>query len=75
MAESALGFDITKVAEDLSIGTGATESNTVQSAAKILGTLVQVEGVEDFADTLAESFGLKQKSEAVQTGAYILTKA
>ena len=59
--------------EDLSIGTKASESNRVKSAAKILGTLVQGEGVEDFADTIAESFGLKQKSEAVQTGAYILT--
>ena len=47
----------------------------VQSAANIFGTLVQVEGVEDFDVTFAESFGLQVKSETVQTGAYILTKA
>ena len=75
MTETTLDKDLAKMVDNLSVTEDASESQTVQSVAKILGTIVPIEGVEDFAGTLAESFALKQKSDAMQTGAYILTKA
>ena len=74
MADSTLGFDIVKMVEDLSVEDGGSKLEAVKSVAKVLGAIVPVEGLEDFADSLAQSFGLKQKSDSVQTGIYILTK-
>ena len=74
MAKTTLEKDLAKMVDNLSLRE-ESESQTVNSVAKILGMIVPIDGVEDFADTLAESFALKQKSDAVQTGAYILTKA
>ena len=74
MAKTTLEKDLAKMVDNLSLRE-ESESQTVNSVAKILGKIVPIEGVEDFAGTLAESFALKQKSDAVQTGAYILTKA
>jgi len=60
--------------DNLSLGEDASESQTVQSVAKILEKIAPIKGVEDLADILAEHFALKQKSDAVQSGTYILTK-
>ena len=71
------GFDLTTMVDSLSLDAGGSESQAVQSAAKILGAIVPaaVEGVGDLASSLAESFALRKKRDPAQTAAFIISKA
>ena len=78
MAETTAGFDLTTMVDSLSLlDAGGSESEAVQSAAKILGAIVPaaVEGVGELASSLAESFALRKKRDPLQTAAFIITKA
>ena len=78
MAETTAGFDLTTMVDSLSLlDAGGSESEAVQSAAKILGVIVPaaVEGVGELASSLAESFALRKKRDPVQTAAFIISKA
>ena len=78
MAETTAGFDLTTMVDSLSLlDAGGSESEAVQSAAKILGVIVPaaVEGVGELASSLAESFALRNKRDPAQTAAFIISKA
>ena len=77
MAETTAGFDLTTMVDSLSLDAGGSESQAVQSAAKILGVIVPaaVEGVGELASSLAESFALRKKRDPAQTAAFIISKA
>ena len=78
MAETTAGFDLTTMVDSLSLlDAGGSESEAVQSAAKILGVIVPaaVEGVGELASSLAESFALRKKRDPAQTAAFIISKA
>ena len=78
MAETTAGFDLTTMVDSLSLlDAGGSESEAVQSAAKILGVIVPaaVEGVGELASSLAESFALRKKRDPAQTAGFIISKA